>query len=126
MASPPKPWERGGGNTSGAQQQWNDKTLEKQTLTRHVGSPSSAAMPSSSTAASSSLTNPPALPERPNTLSSVVNQTASNYSTYNNANRYGASPYGMGGIGGGIGGIGGGIGGGYGGGYSSYSSPYSR
>lgn len=72
----------------------------------------------------------PALPQRPSALNSVVNQTASNYSSYGAANRpYGSSPYG--GVGGmsGYGGVGGM--GGYGsmggiGGMSSFSSPYSR
>lgn len=49
----------------------------------------------------------PTLPDRPNTLNSVVNQTASNYSPYGQ-NRFGAAPMG-----------------GYSP-YSSYSSPYSR
>ncbi|MCJ1361232.1 Peroxisomal membrane protein PAS20 [Acarospora aff. strigata] len=51
----------------------------------------------------SSSTTPPALPERPSALSTVVNRTASNYSPYGQS-RLGASPYG---------------------GMSSYSSPYS-
>jgi peroxin-13 len=61
----------------------------------------------------------PPLPDRPNTLNSVVNQTASNY-----------SPYGQSRLGTGIGAASpyssyGGVGGGYGG-MNSYSSPYSR
>jgi peroxin-13 len=74
----------------------------------------SSAMPTAATtAATATSTGAPAIPQRPSTLNSVVNQTASNYSGYGAANRpYGASPYG---------------GGGYGaGGYSSYSSPYNR
>jgi peroxin-13 len=51
---------------------------------------------------------PPPLPDRPESLASVVNRTASNYSTYNSTARPFASPYG------------------YGGGFSSYSSPYNR
>ncbi|KAI9871728.1 MAG: Peroxisomal membrane protein PAS20, partial [Pleopsidium flavum] len=51
----------------------------------------------------SSSSTPPALPERPSALSTVVNRTASNYSPYG-ASRLGTSPYG---------------------GLSSYSSPYS-
>ncbi|KAG8527097.1 uncharacterized protein KY384_008526 [Bacidia gigantensis] len=58
----------------------------------------------------SSANQPPALPQRPSSLNSVVNRTASNYSPYSTANRfgtgaYGASPYNS---------------------YSSYSSPYNR
>ncbi|KAB2574067.1 putative peroxisomal membrane protein [Lasiodiplodia theobromae] len=82
MASPPKPWERAGaGGTS-------------------TGVTAAATAPTT-TAASASASEPPALPSRPSSLSSTVNQNASNYSTMNR-------PYG------------------YGGGYgSSYSSPYS-
>lgn len=74
-------------------------------------------------ATSASTSEPPALPDRPNTLNSVVNQTASNYSPY------GQSRLGTG-IGTGIGGASpyssyGGVGGAYGG-MNSYSSPYSR
>lgn len=72
---------------------------------------------------SASSPEPPSLPDRPNTLNSVVNQTASNYSPY------GQSRLGTG-MGTGIGGASpystyGGVGGGYGG-MNSYSSPYSR
>lgn len=82
MASPPKPWERAGagGTSTGV-------------------TPTSAASAATPTATS----EPPALPSRPSSLSSTVNQNASNYSTMNR-------PYGSG----------------YGTGYgSSYSSPYS-
>jgi hypothetical protein len=70
-----------------------------------------------------STSEPPSLPDRPSTLNSVVNQTASNYSPYGQS-RLGA------GLGAGIGGASpysayGGVGGGYGG-MNSYSSPYSR
>ena len=51
----------------------------------------------------------PAIPQRPSTLASTVNQNASAYSPYA-ANRLGASPYGGVGVGG----------------MPSYSSPYSR
>ncbi|KAL8669031.1 MAG: hypothetical protein Q9168_006364 [Polycauliona sp. 1 TL-2023] len=61
----------------------------------------------STPSSSSSSSQPPALPAKPSSLSSVVNNTASNYSPYG-ANRMGSSPYGVGG------------------GYGSYSSPYSR
>jgi peroxin-13 len=71
---------------------------------------SAPSLPNSTFDATNSSSDPPSLPDRPNTLNSVVNQTASNYSAYGQ-NRLGASAYG----------------GGYGGaGYSSYSSPYSR
>ncbi|KAH0544212.1 hypothetical protein FGG08_001657 [Glutinoglossum americanum] len=63
---------------------------------------------------SSSTATPPALPQRPATLSSVVNRTASNYSPYA-ASRFGANTYGMGGLGTTMGTYG-----------SAYSSPYSR
>ncbi|KAF2675271.1 hypothetical protein BT63DRAFT_33133 [Microthyrium microscopicum] len=95
--SPPKPWERAGaGTVSGAP------------LTSSTTSQPTSTMDGSSTA-------PPALPSRPATLSSVVNQTASNYSTMNGAGAYGASPYGMSGMNST-----------YGTGYNSYSSPYNR
>lgn len=68
--------------------------------------PSVQAEPNSTAAASSSSQQAPSLPSRPNTLSSVVNQAASNYAPYG-ASRLGTSPYG-----------------GYG--YNAYSSPYSR
>ncbi|KIW07667.1 uncharacterized protein PV09_01607 [Verruconis gallopava] len=100
MASPPKPWERAGaGGTSTG-----------------MTSESTAAAPSSTATATATgaSTAAPSLPQRPSTLTSVVNQNASAYSTYGAANRpygttaYGASPYGA-----------------YGG-YSSYTSPYNR
>ncbi|KAI9806990.1 MAG: Peroxisomal membrane protein PAS20 [Piccolia ochrophora] len=102
--SPPKPWERGG--LQGA------ATLSLPSS--HPSSTSSAlssvapsGQPSTSTATASS-SQPPSLPQRPSTLNSVVNQTASNYSPYS-GNRFGASSYG------GMGSYG-----------SAYSSPYSR
>ena len=59
--------------------------------------------------ATTSSSQPPALPAKPSTLNSVVNRTASNYSPYSSATPgLGVSPYG-------------GLGG-----YSNYSSPYSR
>jgi peroxin-13 len=66
----------------------------------------SATLLPSSTASSAAA--PPPLPDRPESLASVVNRTASNYSTFNSAARPYGSPYG------------------YGGGFSSYSSPYNR
>ncbi|KAG4035109.1 hypothetical protein MFRU_002g04560 [Monilinia fructicola] len=101
MASPPKPWERGGTAVSTA--------LPSPAMTSTTAATSgSSAGPSvsSSTATSSSA---PAIPERPSTLTNTVNQNASSYSPYgaNRLGAVGASPYGMGGMG-------------------SYSSPYSR
>ncbi|KAI9765121.1 MAG: Peroxisomal membrane protein PAS20 [Geoglossum simile] len=57
---------------------------------------------------------PPALPQRPSTLNSVVNRTASNYSPYA-ASRFGTSNYGMSALGSTMGTYG-----------SAYTSPYSR
>ncbi|OJD29859.1 peroxisomal membrane protein [Diplodia corticola] len=83
MASPPKPWERAGaGGTS-------------------TGVTAAANAPTSTVASAASSSEPPALPSRPSSLNSTVNQNASSYSTMNR-------PYGMGSS--------------YG---SSYSSPYS-
>jgi peroxin-13 len=77
-----------------------------------ASNPAANSMPSSATSTFNAISlssDPPSLPDRPSTLNSVVNQTASNYSPYGQ-NRLGASAYG-----------------GYAGaGYSSYSSPYSR
>ncbi|ERF72305.1 hypothetical protein EPUS_02192 [Endocarpon pusillum Z07020] len=91
--SPPKPWERVGASAN--------------TTTASSNTPNFSSMTTSTNAISTSTSDPPALPSRPSTLNSVVNQTASNYSNY------GASRLGTGGYGG------------YGG-YPSYSSPYSR
>ncbi|TKA61003.1 hypothetical protein B0A49_11246 [Cryomyces minteri] len=90
--SPPKPWERAGAGASS------------------VLSPAAAPSDPAATTSITSSSGPPALPQRPDTLNSVVNRTASNYapSPYGTTNRYGSSPYG------------------YGGGMNSYSSPYSR
>ncbi|KAL8703642.1 MAG: hypothetical protein Q9201_003180 [Fulgogasparrea decipioides] len=90
--SPPKPWEKGG-TSSGS--------LTSAPPTSTTSNPQSTTLPSSTTSS-----QPPALPAKPSSLNSVVNQTASNYSPYG-ANRLGSSPYGMGG-------------------YGSYTSPYSR
>ncbi|KAK2741898.1 Peroxisomal membrane protein PAS20 [Myotisia sp. PD_48] len=84
--SPPKPWERAGVSTANS------------TITPTTPS----ALNSNQTP--TSMTTAPDLPSRPNTLDSVVNQTASAYSPYG-ASRLGTTPYG---------------------GYNSYSSPYSR
>ncbi|CAG8037555.1 unnamed protein product [Penicillium salamii] len=97
--SPPKPWERAGaGNALSS--------------TPVAGNPvASTAMTTTNPATSGAA---PDLPDRPSTLNSVVNSTASNYSPYG-ASRLGTSAYGTGM-------------GGYGsmGGMGSYSSPYSR
>jgi hypothetical protein len=60
---------------------------------------------SSTTPAGTSTSSPPPLPSMPDSLSTVANRNASNYSGMNNR----MSPYSSG----------------YGGGYNSYSSPYS-
>ena len=81
MASPPKPWEQ-------------------------PGAAATAAVPSISPSAASTIDSPdaPPVPNRPASLTSTVNQNAANYSRMN------SSPYGS-----------------MGGAYSSpYSSPYSR
>ncbi|KAH8732759.1 Peroxin 13, N-terminal region-domain-containing protein [Phaeosphaeriaceae sp. PMI808] len=83
--SPPKPWETSAGATSAS-----------------VGLTGSNNTTSTMSTAASS---PPPLPSVPDTLNSVANRNATNYSAMNNR----MSPYG----------------GGYGGGYNSYSSPYS-
>ncbi|KAJ5222832.1 peroxisomal docking factor component [Penicillium citrinum] len=97
--SPPKPWERAGAATGNA-------------LAPSTSSPaaSTTTMTSTNPATSTSTTSAPDLPSRPNTLNSVVNNTASNYSPYG-ASRFGSSPYG------GYGGMGT---------MGGYSSPYSR
>ncbi|GAB7354706.1 hypothetical protein MBLNU459_g5123t1 [Dothideomycetes sp. NU459] len=107
--SPPKPWERGGAQSSAS--------LATQAS---AATPTTAANPASTPTTSGA----PALPSRPESLNSVVDRTASNYA----GNRMNASPYGYGGgIGGGMnsysspysrfGGMGGGMyGGGMGGG----------
>ncbi|KAI4105842.1 MAG: hypothetical protein L6R37_002487 [Teloschistes peruensis] len=95
QVSPPKPWERG--STSGG-------ALSSVPSTSSASTPSNVA--SSTIPSSTSTSRPPAIPTRPTSLNSVVNQTASNYSPYG-ANRLGTSPFGVGG-------------------YNSYSSPYSR
>ncbi|KAF1992602.1 hypothetical protein K402DRAFT_458974 [Aulographum hederae CBS 113979] len=81
MASPPKPWERGGAPATS-------------TSVLPSSAPPTSTVAPISAMSSSDPSAPPALPSRPSTLNSVVNQTASNYSNYNTANRYGSSPYG--------------------------------
>ncbi|KAL8998221.1 MAG: hypothetical protein Q9169_002706 [Polycauliona sp. 2 TL-2023] len=94
--SPPKPWERASSAAA---------SLSAPPTTSSASSPQITA--SSTPSTSTSTSQPPALPAKPSSLSSVVNNNASNYSPYG-ANRLGSSPYGVGG------------------GYGSYSSPYSR
>ena len=81
-------------------------SLESALVDRQIAS--STATPTF-TATDTASSQPPALPERPTSLSTVVNRTAQNYSPYGQQQAYGASPYG------------GGLGG-----YNSYGSPYSR
>ena len=77
--SPPKPWERVGAGATSAS-----------VLSSTPGAGTSSAIPTSTSS------NPPSLPTRPDTLASTVNRTAQNYSTYNSTNRFGTSPYGYG------------------------------
>ncbi|KAK6613363.1 Peroxisomal membrane protein PAS20 [Botrytis cinerea] len=105
MASPPKPWERGGAAVSTA--------LPSPAMTSTTAATSgSSAGPSVLSSTPASTSGAPAIPERPSTLTNTVNQNASAYSPYgaNRLGAVGASPYGMGGMGG----------------MGSYSSPYSR
>ncbi|KAF5027572.1 hypothetical protein F66182_314 [Fusarium sp. NRRL 66182] len=110
MASPPKPWEQpGAGRTAAA----------------------SSIAPSATTAASTADSSAaPPVPNRPSSLTSAVNQNASNHSRMNGYGSMGSmggaysspysSPYSRFGMGG-MGGYGGGYGGGmYGGGYGGY------
>ncbi|KAM3066032.1 Peroxisomal membrane protein PAS20 [Clarireedia jacksonii] len=101
MASPPKPWERGGAATSSGASPAMNTTASATT----AGTSTSTTQSSSATSTSSA----PAIPERPSTLTNAVNRNASAYSPYgtNRIGAVGASPYGMGGM-------------------ASYSSPYSR
>ncbi|CAG8158546.1 unnamed protein product [Penicillium olsonii] len=131
--SPPKPWERAGAAGKSeisalfpmTQSSQDDPLSSIKTTILHkslagntLSSTPVAGNPVASTAMTT--TNPatsgaaPDLPDRPSTLNSVVNSTASNYSPYG-ASRLGTSAYGTGM-------------GGYGsmGGMGSYSSPYSR
>jgi len=109
MASPPKPWERSGGATSASLgESAAPDASDMVSLTDISGSTgSSTAGAPTATATGLSTSSPPPLPEIPNSLSSVTNRNATNYSTMN-ANRY-ASPYGS-----------------TYGGYNNYSSPYNR
>ncbi|KAK8016351.1 variant SH3 domain-containing protein [Apiospora rasikravindrae] len=142
MASPPKPWERGGATSSAGS--FNGNSILHRIRSLYAYTPSSLSAPSSiSTATDSS----PAIPPRPDSLASSVNQNASAYSRlgsspynsaysspYNRYGGYGSSMYGggMGGYGGygGMGGMGGmgmggmgGMGGMYGGMYGGGMNP---
>src|ERR1700761_4792824 len=100
MASPPKPWERagaGGTSSSGKTVCGSLRSLGGDMSDANVVLTSTPAMSAGTTtmpsSTSTSSSNPPSLPQRPTALNSVVNQTASNYSSYNTANRpFGASP----------------------------------
>jgi peroxin-13 len=109
-ASPPKPWERAGVATGSAlaPAPGTGSSLPASASSVTIPSPSTTILPG--LPATSSSDSAPNLPERPNSLNTVVNRTASNYSPYGTS-RLGASPYS-----------------GYGtyGGYGAYSSPYNR
>ncbi|KAK3329433.1 Peroxin 13, N-terminal region-domain-containing protein [Apodospora peruviana] len=93
MASPPKPWERPGATPA-----------TSATLAPSAAVPGNSALPSTLSNTDTSSTSP-AIPARPVSLTTAVNQNAAAYSR-----PLGASPYG-----------------GYGSAYSTpYSSPYSR
>ncbi|ROT42287.1 hypothetical protein SODALDRAFT_303480 [Sodiomyces alkalinus F11] len=120
MASPPKPWER-------QVQQLHARSVTQtatQPTTATATSPTSAAATSafhsSTSTASSSI--PPAVPQRPATLASAVNQNAAAYSSAMTSpyGSYGAgySPYSR------LGGYGGYGGGSMYGGYGGYGSMY--
>ncbi|KAL9138140.1 MAG: hypothetical protein Q9175_000657 [Cornicularia normoerica] len=107
--SPPKPWERVNGagrcRDEPFTQAWtlfrSNKALKIYQTATGASSTSTA---NSRTTATSSSSSPPSLPDKPSSLSSVVNRNSSTYSQLNQ-NRYSSPPYsGMGG----------------------YSSPYSR
>ncbi|KAF8544260.1 Peroxin 13, N-terminal region-domain-containing protein [Trichophaea hybrida] len=124
QASPPKPWERNGAATAAATtaaSTLSPPNIPTAALPPTMSTPSSAA-PTTSTAATSSTTSPPAIPQRPTSLSS--NALTTGASPYSTMNRPG---YGLGaGLGGGLGGYGtygsmGGMGA-----MGSYTSPYSR
>lgn len=110
-ASPPKPWETArAGGASG-----NTSSASLATYGSMIADTRAAAVPTSTSVGTATAdSSAPALPARPDSLSSIANRTASNYSSPMNrpgmASSY-SSPYGMGG----------GMGG-----YGSYSSPYSR
>ncbi|KAI1360947.1 hypothetical protein F5Y08DRAFT_316140 [Xylaria arbuscula] len=121
MASPPKPWERGGATGAGT------ATMAAPIAggTSASSSPTAITSPSSTTGAVSSTS--PIVPPRPDSLSTAVNQNASAYSRMGNS-PYGSaysspysSPYSRMG---GMGGYGYGSYGGYGGGYGGYGSMY--
>lgn len=99
----------------------------------------SAANPTSAATPTVATSGAPALPSRPDSLNSIVNQNASTFASSPYANRSYSSPYGYGAMsgmssysspysrfGGGMGGMGGMLGGGgmYGAGGGMYGSPY--
>lgn len=86
-----------------------DGTSPATALSSNPGASASSAANPHIASVTASSSQPPTLPTKPSTLTSVVNRTASNYSPYGGAARYGSTPYG------------GGMGS-----YNSYSSPYSR
>ncbi|KAI1205389.1 uncharacterized protein F4807DRAFT_283863 [Annulohypoxylon truncatum] len=131
MASPPKPWERAG--ATGTNLAAPTATTTGASIPTTSASNAMSA-PASVNAATNSSTGTPAIPPRPDSLNSTVNQNASAYSRtpYNSAYSPYSSPYsryggygggmygsygGMGGMGGygGYGGMMGGMGGMYGG-----------
>ncbi|KAI1099956.1 hypothetical protein F4804DRAFT_64277 [Jackrogersella minutella] len=129
MASPPKPWERAGATGS------TDPAAPTATATVTGASLPSASnaitAPASANAATGSTSTTPAIPPRPDSLNSAVNQNASAYSRtpYNNSYSPYSSPYSRyGGYGGGMysgmGGMGGMSGMGGMGGYGGYGSMY--
>ncbi|KAI2603874.1 uncharacterized protein GGS25DRAFT_438742 [Hypoxylon fragiforme] len=109
MASPPKPWERGGSTTTPS------ATATGVNLPPTTNSNAVATSSSTSPTGASSATGTPAIPPRPDSLNSTVNQNASAYSRapYNSAYSPYQSPYSR------YGGYGGGMGGGMYGGYGA-------
>ena len=79
-------------------------------LSKSSSIPTSRKSTTNTASSSTPGTQPPDIPSKPSSLKAVVNRTASNYSPYGSANRYGttgygATPYNT---------------------YSNYGSPYSR
>ncbi|CAJ2500337.1 Uu.00g031900.m01.CDS01 [Anthostomella pinea] len=127
MASPPKPWERSGATAAGSATMTAPSVTS--TATGAPMSTTSNAMTAPRAGNADSASTSPAIPPRPDALSSVVNQNASAYGRVGN-NPYNpaysspySSPYSrMGGMGG-MGGMGSMYGGGYGG-YGSMGGMY--
>ncbi|KAL9054361.1 MAG: hypothetical protein Q9206_003571 [Seirophora lacunosa] len=95
-----------GKNESARIQVLDDALSSPPTSSSSIANKTQTSASASSSPSTATTSQPPALPAKPASLSSVVNRTASNYSPYG-ANRLGNSPYGAGG-------------------YGSYSSLYSR